>query len=780
MGLNEASRVREQKRDRRARYLKIGLIVAGIVAVVGVGVTVYLRVSAPTKEDYLERGNARVKDGQPAEATIEYRNALRLDPSYVEARHRLADAYLQAGQLVNAMGEYIRTADVQPTNTVAQLQAIKFLLLARRFEDARERATTVLKNEPQNVEAQIAKAMATARIVDLDNGLFELRNALSLNPSDPRSHILLGVMEGGSGNLKEAEAAFKHAVELAPKSVNAVQALATFYWRTGRLKETEQLLRKAVTMDPSLPESHRRLATLLVATNRAAEAEAPLKAVAEATKAVEAQLALGDYYFNQSRDAEAITVFERAARHAAGFASAKIRLARILYIGRKPDDAHKALSDALSREPNNTEALMLRAQFQMAENNTSAALKTAQDAVAGAPGSAIARTLLAEVLSSRSQFEDAIASFNEAIRLNPVLEPAKMSLLYLELQRGDIRRAEELANEALRENSFSVPVRLARAQVNALKGAPDLAIRDLNLVLANYPDHALALARLGEVHLRRRNFAAARAAFDKAGAADPRLFEALRGRVNLAMMEKRAADANALVEARLARSPEDVDTLMLGARIYAAQGNFDRQETALMKVIEVQPGNMSALAVLANLYVDLNKLDSALVRYQELSSGPMAVGAQTMLGLIYQTQNKPLEARAVFEKLLAAKPDTHVAANNLAWIYAETGGNLDGALQLAQDAVRMNPGSADYNDTLGWIYLKKDLASPAIAAFQTALRARPQSPEFHYHLGLAYRKADQPERAIQELQTALRYKADMRDAQVALDAVRAESKKKPS
>ena len=312
------------------------------------------------------------------------------------------------------------------------------------------------------------------------------------------------------------------------------------------------------------------------------------------------------------------------------------------------------------------------------------------------------------------------------------------------------------------------------------KGAPDLAIRDLNLVLANYPDHALALARLGEVHLRRRNFAAARAAFDKAGAADPRLFEALRGRVNLAMMEKRAADANALVEARLARSPEDVDTLMLGARIYAAQGNFDRQETALMKVIEVQPGNMSALAVLANLYVDLNKLDSALVRYQELSSGPMAVGAQTMLGLIYQTQNKPLEARAVFEKLLAAKPDTHVAANNLAWIYAETGGNLDGALQLAQDAVRMNPGSADYNDTLGWIYLKKDLASPAIAAFQTALRARPQSPEFHYHLGLAYRKADQPERAIQELQTALRYKADMRDAQVALDAVRAESKKKPS
>lgn len=778
MGLNETSRVREERRQARVRALKIALGVIAVLLVAGIGVVAYLRVTAPTREDYVERGNQRMKDGQVAEAIIEYRNAIQLDPNYAEARHRLAEAYVKRGELVNAMAEYIRTADLQPSNTDAQLQAIKFLLMARRFEDARARAQIVLKHEPSNAEAHIARAMATARIVDLENGLFELENALSVNPSDPRSHILRGVLQGGQGNLGEAEAAFKRAIELAPKSVNAVQALAAFYWRTNRLKEAEDLLRKAVAMDPALAESHRRLANLLVATNRAAEAEAPLKAVAESTRTVPALLALGDYYFSQRRDAEAIATYERAARDRDGFVTAKIRLARTLYAGRKPDDAHKALTEALTRDSNNTDALMLRAQFQLAENNGAAAMKSAEDAVASAPGSAIARTVLAEVYSFRSQYELAISAFNEALRLNPVLEPAKLSLLYLELQRGNIRRAEELANEALREGPYSVPARLARAQVNTLKGAPELAIRDIETVLFSYPTHALALSRLGEVHLRRRNFAAARQAFDKATAADPQFFEAFRGRVNLAMFEGRANDANAMLDERLKRMPEDVDTLMLSARVYAAQRDFDRQESALMKVIAVQPGNLPALAVLANLYVDLNRLDAARARYEELSTGPMAVGAQTMLGLIYQTQNKPNEARAVFEKLLAAKPDTHVAANNLAWIYAETGGNIDSALQLAQDAVRMEPGSPDYNDTLGWIFLKKDLTSQAINAFQVAVSARPTNPEFHYHLGLAYRKADQPQKAVESLQRALTLKPDLRDAQLALEQVRAEMAKK--
>jgi tetratricopeptide (TPR) repeat protein len=746
-----------------------------VAAVIGVGALGYLWLSAPTKEAYLARGNDHVKNGETAEAIIDYSNAIQLDETYAEARYRLAQVYRESGQLASAMSEYIRAADLQPTNTDAQLQSIKLLLMARRFDDAHRRTAIVIKHDPTNVEARIARATATAHLVELDNGLFEVRNALAIGRSDPSDHILVGAIEGGLDNVEEAEVAFRKAVEVAPRSVEAIHALAAFYVRTSRLGEAEGWLRKAVEIAPSLPESHRRLALLLVATGRAAEAEAPLQTVAASTRAVPAELALADYYFNQRRDEEAIGVLARTARTAAGFVHARIRLARIRFVQRKANEAHAALTDVLRQEPKNIEALMLRAQFELAEDNARAALTTAREAAAAAPGSAIARTLVGEVLSYRSQYDEAISAFNEALRINPVLEPAKLNLLHLELQRNNIRRAEELAIEAVGENSFSVPARLARSLVRARRGAFDLAIEDLNTVLLSYPDHARALSHLGEVHLRRRDNAAARQAFDKAVAADSQLFEAFRGRVNLAIIERRTAAAYAMVDARLAQAPEDVDTLMLAARIAAAQGDYGRQEAALRKVITVRPGNLSALAVLANLYVDLNQLDSARARYEELSNGPMAAGAQTMLGLIYQTQNKPQEARAVFEKLLAANPDTHVAANNLAWIHAsESGGNLDTALKLAQDAVRLQPGSPDYNDTLGWVYLRKDLATEAIASLQVAIKARPDSPAFHYHLGLAYRKAGQLQKAMEELQTAVKLKPDLRDAQLAIEAVRTE------
>jgi Flp pilus assembly protein TadD len=84
--------------------------------------------------------------------------------------------------------------------------------------------------------------------------------------------------------------------------------------------------------------------------------------------------------------------------------------------------------------------------------------------------------------------------------------------------------------------------------------------------------------------------------------------------------------------------------------------------------------------------------------------------------------------------------DSHaaVAANNLAWIYAHDGSNLDLALQLAQTAKAGLPQSAEVNDTLGWIYYKKGLSSLAVPPLLQSVEASPANASYHYHLGLAY------------------------------------------
>lgn len=138
-----------------------------------------------------------------------------------------------------------------------------------------------------------------------------------------------------------------------------------------------------------------------------------------------------------------------------------------------------------------------------------------------------------------------------------------------------------------------------------------------------------------------------------------------------------------------------------------------------------------------------------------------------MIGIILQVQNRTAEAQKRYEKVLEIEPHAPVAANNLAWLYAEGGGNLDVALQLAKTAKERLPDAPEVNDTLGWIYYKKNVPGLAIPVLQSAVLAQPATPEFHYHLGLAYLKSGDKEKAKQSLQQALKLKGDFDGAQEA-------------
>jgi Flp pilus assembly protein TadD len=59
------------------------------------------------------------------------------------------------------------------------------------------------------------------------------------------------------------------------------------------------------------------------------------------------------------------------------------------------------------------------------------------------------------------------------------------------------------------------------------------------------------------------------------------------------------------------------------------------------------------------------------------------------------------------------------------------------------------------NDTLGWVYCKKQLYSLALPLLTAASAKEPTNAIFKYHLGLAYAGAGQSDRARQALQQAL-------------------------
>ncbi len=139
---------------------------------------------------------------------------------------------------------------------------------------------------------------------------------------------------------------------------------------------------------------------------------------------------------------------------------------------------------------------------------------------------------------------------------------------------------------------------------------------------------------------------------------------------------------------------------------------------------------------------------------------PDALGAKTMVGMIYDIQNRSGDARQIYEEIVKATERAPVAANNLAWHYAESGEKLDMALQLAQSAKRQLPDSHEVDDTLGWVYYKRNMPELAIPPLERAVKAFEQSAQYHAHLGLAYAKAGRTQQARRSLQRALELKSD--------------------
>ncbi len=115
---------------------------------------------------------------------------------------------------------------------------------------------------------------------------------------------------------------------------------------------------------------------------------------------------------------------------------------------------------------------------------------------------------------------------------------------------------------------------------------------------------------------------------------------------------------------------------------------------------------------------------------------------------------------SAYERLVEVAPRAAVAANNLAWMYASRGEQLDRALQLAQAAKAELPDNPAVNDTLAFVYIKKQLPALAIPLLSLAIGKEPGNPAYHYHLGLAYSQTGDKAGARKALEQALKLKPD--------------------
>ena len=254
-----------------------------------------------------------------------------------------------------------------------------------------------------------------------------------------------------------------------------------------------------------------------------------------------------------------------------------------------------------------------------------------------------------------------------------------------------------------------------------------------------FPEAGIVWSQLGTLRMLQRDLKGARQAFEQGLSLQPGQHDATQGLVTLDVAEGKPADAIRRIEAQVARTPEDRTHLTTAARVYLSQREFGKAETTLRKVLTLDNTNLDAYGLLGQLYLMQNKAAEALREYEMVcTQQPNSVGAHTMVAMLLQSMNRLDEAQQRYERVIQIDRQAPVAANNLAWLYAERGGNLDIALQLAQTARRNLPNAAPVADTLGWVYYKKQQYDMAIRELGDAVAKDPDNPEYQYHLGAAY------------------------------------------
>ena len=86
------------------------------------------------------------------------------------------------------------------------------------------------------------------------------------------------------------------------------------------------------------------------------------------------------------------------------------------------------------------------------------------------------------------------------------------------------------------------------------------------------------------------------------------------------------------------------------------------------------------------------QIQPAQAIYESLiKQDPNDVESLIRLGQTYESQGAWDKAQSNYEQALRADPNSALVKNNLAWLYANHGGNLDVALKLAQEAKGATP-----------------------------------------------------------------------------------------
>lgn len=722
------------------------------------GLTGCVRDPNIRKQTFLKSGNEYFAQEKYREAAIQYLNAIKLDPQFVEGHYQLAQTYLRLQIWSGAYQELLRTVDLKPDHWKAHIDLGNLFLSARRFADAQQRAQIVLEKDPQNVDAHVLLANSYAALQNMQASIQEMETAIQLDPDRSKSYLNMGLLQLGAQQAAAAETSFKKAIELEPNSVQAVLALANYYQMLRRAPEAEPLLRRAIQIEPRSPSTHAALARFLASQDRRDEAEQALILAKAAMSDVPAGYRLlGDFYFLTGKSEKAVAEYASIVQQHPDDLRAKKNYAQLLIGLNRLDQAEQVVSDIQKANPRDVEGQILRAQMLIIRKKYQEAVSTLEAAVKTEGDNAFLHFHLGRALAAAGNTARAETEWRDALRLAPAMVSANEALAGVAAQKGDWDQMHRAAESILLNSPNAPSGYLLRA--GARIGRGDLAGGEADLKRASElaPRNPAPHIQLGAMRASVKRYADAERHFERALELDPRNAVGLQALVGLHFEQKQNSKAVARAVAQVEKEPSASPLHFVLGSAFFATGETEKAEEALLKAIEIDKGNAQAWVLLAQVQASYEGLDKAAASFaRALEADPRQPLVYVLYGSLEEKRNNWRHAQELYERSLQVKPDFPLAANNLAYLMLEKGGNVDAALSHAQVARRGLPDLPNTADTLAWAYYHKGAYTSAIGLLQEAIKKSPDNAVYHYHLGMAYWKVNDPTAAKRHLSRALR------------------------
>jgi len=739
------------------------------------------------RAEYLKRGNDFFKAGKNREASIYYTKAIQADKKYGEAYYRLALTNLKDGSAMAAMRPLRVAVELLKHGTPESNDAI--LKLAEIYVGAAEHTEKpdalieeiksyekILVESNQNSweghklaadldmldmrKQQIAQKPLDAK-KSLAQAIVEYRAALTGNPGDYFTTVALARALVFDGELAEGESLLSGLVTKEKTNTIAYVELYQLYLGERKLPEAEALLKKAIQYNPTNTPMRLELARFYLLTNKRDDLIAQLgKMKSNLKQFPDAYVQAGDFFMRVNQYDEAIKQFEEGIAKDPDKKALYLKHEVEVYIRSNRMQMATAKNDEILKiDAKDPEARGLKATLSLDKGEYATATTELQSVVTSRPSNYVAHFNLGRAYLGKGDIEQARQEFDKAVNLRPDYVMARLAQTQVALLRGDTDAAIHDADELLRAAPGIVEGLVMKAAALQRAQKFDEARNVLEPALQKNPSSVPLMLEIGVIDLQQKKNKDAIAIFQKAYETKPDNIRGLLGESRALLADGQMDKSVDVIRAEVQKFPDRVDLQKELGNAEAAAGQFPQAVAtyqALLSKFKDPKQQAGLLLLIGQSYNQMGDVQHSVEALEKSRQG-LPDNAVTVrdLGMLYEQMGKKDVAKTYYEHALKLDGNDPLALNNLAYLLAENNGDLNEALSYAQRAKQRLPTYTEISDTLGWIYMKKNLTDNAIDSFKALVVQAPGNPIYHYHYAMALNQKGDRESARKECQAAL-------------------------